>query len=164
MSTRLYILTSALCLPAAWLAAQDKPADQSGKPPADERLERLVGEYEIVEGAKDGAKIPAERLKNNTVAITRDTIAVVDPDRKELYSARFKLGPANDEGVAQINMRSKSPKEGANAVGLLKRDGDQLWLIYDVNNKRPENFERTTVGQHLFKMKRKQATKPTPTE
>lgn len=164
MNKRFCIFTLAFALPAILYAAQDDSATAKDESSAGKDTERLVGEYEIVEGAKDGAKIPAERLKNNTVAITRDTIAVVDPDRKELYSARYKLGPENDEGVAQINMRSKSPKEGANAVGLLKRDGEQLWLIYDISNKRPENFEKTTEGQHLFKMKRKQATKPEPTE
>jgi len=89
------------------------------------------------------------------VAITRDTIAVVDLERKELYSARYKVGKKNEDGIWQINMTSKSPKEGTPAVGLLKRDGEHVWLIYDLNGKRPAGFEKTTEGQHLFKMARK---------
>ena len=153
-SVSLLLLTFAAALPAVALAAEDDP-NASPDAATRERLQQLVGEYEIFEGAKDGTAVPAERLKSNVVVFTRDTIAVVDPDRKELYSARYKIGPANDQGVVQINMRSQSPKEGENAVGLLKRDGEQLWLIYDLNNKRPETFEKTTIGQHLFKLKRK---------
>ncbi|HEX6985213.1 MAG TPA: hypothetical protein VF170_07540, partial [Planctomycetaceae bacterium] len=116
--------------------------------------QRLVGQYEIVEGAKDGEAIPKDRL-NNTVAITRDTIAVVDREKKELYSAKYELRRGGERGLWQIDMESKVPEEGAKAVGLLKREGEQLWLIYDLNGVRPENFDKTAKGQHLFKMKRK---------
>jgi uncharacterized protein (TIGR03067 family) len=156
---RTIVTTAALCLPAVLFAAQEETAGPSAQQPEDERLERLVGEYQIVEAAKNGTSIPVERLKNNTVVFTRDTIAVVDPDRKELYSARYKIGPANDEGVVQVNMRSKSPKEGDAALGLLKLDKDRLWLIYGLSGERPTSFEKTTEGEHLFKMKRKTAKK-----
>lgn len=123
--------------------------------------EKIVGSYSITEGAKNGEKIPAERIKDSTVAITPDTIAVVDRDQKKLYSAKYKLMPGGESGVWKIDMESQVPQEGTKALGLLKQDGEQLWLIYTpaderslTNNKRPEGFDKTEEGQHLFKMKR----------
>lgn len=160
MTKLLGVFTLALCVPAALLANQAAQDEQDGQG-QDERRgrgQRLVGQYEIVEGAKDGEEISAERLKDNTVAITRDTISVVDREKKELFSATYKLARGEERGLWKIDMVSKVPNEGEKAVGLLKRDGEQLWLIYGLDGKRPENFEKTTKGQHLFKMKRQSET------
>jgi uncharacterized protein (TIGR03067 family) len=142
-----------LGLPAALLASQGQQNDQSQDQTRDPGR-RLVGQYEIFEAAKDGTAIPRDRLKN-TVTFTRDTIAVIDPEKKELYSASYKLTRAGERGQWRIDMESKVPQAGSKAVGLLKRTDDQLWLIYALDGKRPENFDKTTKGQHLFKMKRK---------
>lgn len=157
MFTRIMATALVLGGSALLFAAQSESDDSSQQPPEEQRLEKLVGKYQIIEAAKNGAVVPTERLSNNTVVFTRETIAVVDPDRKELYSARFKLGPRNNEGVAQINMRSEAPQSGTNAVGLLKHEGEQVWLIYALDGRRPKDFGKTIEGQHLFKMKRKPA-------
>jgi uncharacterized protein (TIGR03067 family) len=153
MATRLGIAALFLGLPAVLLANQAQQ-NQPSQDQTRDRTRRLVGQYEIVEAAKDGTAIPKDRLKN-TVTFTRDTIAVIDPEKKELYSASYKLTRGSERGLWQIDMESKVPQAGAKAVGLLKRTEDQLWLIYALDGKRPENFEKTTKGQHLFKMKRK---------
>ena len=143
-----------LCMPVM-LFAQQTAQNSEAQSQERDRGRRIVGQYEITSGAKDGVEIPKERL-NNTVAITRDTIAVVDRDKKELYSASYKLTRSGTErGLWNIDMESKVPQAGSKAVGLLKRNGEELWLIYAIDGKRPENFEKTTKGQHLFKMKRK---------
>ena len=147
-------LALSLCLPAV-LLAQEAAQNSDAQRQERDRGRRLVGQYEITEAAKDGVEIPKERL-NNTVAITRDTIAVVDRDKKELYSASYKLTQSQTErGQWQIDMVSKVPQAGAKAAGLLRRNGQELWLIYALEGERPENFDKTTKGQHLFKMKRK---------
>ena len=142
----------ALFVPAM-LAAQEGRGDGSGEGRG--RGRALIGQYEITGGEKDGEAIPADRLKDNTVAITEDTFAVVDRDKKELYSAKYTLKRKDGQrGLWDIELESKVPKEGAKAVGLLKREGQEVWLIYALSGDRPEGFEKTEKGQHLFKMKR----------
>ena len=142
----------ALFVPAM-LPAQEGRGDGSGEGRG--RGRALIGQYEITGGEKDGEPIPEDRLKDNTVAITEDTFAVVDRDKQELYSAKYKLKrPDGQRGLWEIELESKVPKEGAKAVGLLKREGQEVWLIYALSGDRPEGFEKTAQGQHLFKMKR----------
>ena len=157
MTRLLGVLTLALSVPATSLAG---PQDGSGEGKSDGAGGRkaLIGQYKITAGEKDGLEIPAERL-NNSVTITEDTFAVVDRDKKELYAAKYKLKRKQGEkGLFEIDMESTAPQEGAKAVGLLKRDGKEVWLIYALGENRPENFEKTIRGQHLFKMTR--TTKP----
>ena len=154
MRKLLSVLALALAVPAASLAG---PQDGSGEGNSDGTGGRkgLVGEYRITAGEKDGRPVPEERLKDNTVALTEDTFAVVDRDSKELYSATYKLTKRpGEKGLWDIDLESKAPREGAKAVGLLKRDGKEVWLIYALGEARPENFDKTEKGQHLFKMTR----------
>lgn len=159
MMSRSLIATIAFAIATPLLANQapEQKEDQS----RDESEQKIVGSYSITEGAKDGEKIPADRLKDSTVAITKDTIAVVDRDQKKLYSASYQLSRGGESGLWKIDLESQVPKEGAKAIGLLKQDGQQLWLIYSLadeksltNAKRPTGFDKTEQGQHLFKMKR----------
>lgn len=158
MKTFLGILTLALFAPAALIAAD--PQDQKDSKAGDQKANAFVGQYKFTAGEKDGKIIPEDRLKDSTVAIGNDTIAVLDRDRKEVYTAKYKLTKeknGNDEGrkgVWRIDMESKTPQEGSKAVGLIKRDGKQVWLIYDLTGKRPDNFDKTAEHQHLFKLVR----------
>ena len=65
--------------------ATTKPADK--KTTADS----LVGRYTITSGEKEGSKEPEERIKGTTVTFTKDTVIVADKDKKEIYSATYKL-------------------------------------------------------------------------
>jgi uncharacterized protein (TIGR03067 family) len=158
MKQILGILTLALFVPAALIAADTEDKGDAKK--ADGKANAFVGHYKFTAGEKDGQIIPEDRLKDSTVAINNDTIAVLDRDKKEVYTAIYKLTKEKDgkgeggEGVWRIDMESRIPKEGSKAVGLIKRDGKQVWLIYDLTGKRPENFDKTAEHQHLFKLVR----------
>lgn len=151
------LVAAAVCslIPIASLANQ-APKAEAPEADAESRRpgQRLIGHYHIKEGAKDGEEIPAEQLKDNTVAISKDTIAVVDRDKKELYSAKYKVSRGGERGLWNVDMESKVPKAGEKALGLLKRDGNKLWLIYAISGERPKSFDKTEKGQHLFKMER----------
>ncbi len=152
MARLLGVFTLALAVPAALLAA-DPPAEGKAKPKG--KGQALIGQYEITGGEKDGTPIPAERLKGSTVTITEDTIAVIDGEKKELYSAKYTLVKMPEEkGAWEIDMESKVPKEGAKALGLIKRDAKGVVLIYALGDSRPEAFDKTEKGQHLFKLTR----------
>lgn len=153
MAKLLGVVTIALFVPAALISAD--PQDGQGAEKDKTKRQRLIGQYQITGGEKDGAPIPEDRLKDNTVAITEDTFAVVDRDSKELYSAKYTLKRrAGEGGVWEIDFESKAPREGEKAVGLIKRESRQLVLIYATGETRPEGFEKTTQGQHLFKLTR----------
>ena len=62
-----------------------KPADKACTP------ESLVGRYMIISGEKEGSKEPEERIKGTIVTFTKDSVVVADKDKKELYSATYKL-------------------------------------------------------------------------
>lgn len=160
---KIWCLTLACCffVPAALPAFQETPAEgeQQRRRPA----QRIAGKYRITEGAKDGEKIPAERLKDSTVAITAENIAVLDHDEKQLYAAKYTLTRGSERGTWNVELVSMLPKEGEKALGLVKRDGEQVWLIYGLDGKRPTGFEKTEKGQHLFKLKR-EAKEPSLTK
>jgi hypothetical protein len=81
---RLMVLASSLAI-----------AQESGSKPAGAGKactpEDLVGRYVIVSGEKYGTKEPEERIKGTVVTFTKDSVVVVDKDKKELYSATYKL-------------------------------------------------------------------------
>src|SRR5690606_9147001 len=95
-----------LCIPVALLAAQN-PSDSSNDP-----QKSLDGSYQLTAGEKNGEKVPAERLKDNTTIISNNTLAIVDRDRQELYSATFsfpKEQPPSTEKIRHIDFVSKVP-------------------------------------------------------
>ncbi len=67
------------------------PARSRPGPTRRARREDLVGRYVIVSGEQDGAKEPEERIKGTVVTFTKDSVVVADKDKKELYSATYKL-------------------------------------------------------------------------
>ena len=62
-----------------------KKADKKTTP------ESLVGRYTITSGEKEGTKEPEERIKGTTVTFTKETVIVADKEKKEIYSAKYKL-------------------------------------------------------------------------
>ena len=50
-----------------------------------------MGRYVIIGGEKEGVKEPDERIKGTTVTFTKETVVVADKDKKEIYSASYKL-------------------------------------------------------------------------
>jgi uncharacterized protein (TIGR03067 family) len=134
-------------------------AEESGSRPAATGKactpEDLVGRYVIVSGEKSGIKEPEERIKGIVVTFTRDAVFVVDRDKKELYSATYKLD--STENPSTIVMMSKvEGSAGERAQGLIKKDVDQLHLIYALPiGEIPGGF-KTREKQLMFVMKAKQ--------
>ena len=116
--------------------------------------EELVGRYAIVSGEKEGLKEPEERIKDTYVTFTRDKVVVVDKDKKERYSATYKLD--STKNPATIIMTSKvEGSAGEIARGLIKKDGDTLHLIYALpTGEIPAGF-KTREKQLMFVMKPK---------
>jgi len=128
--------------------AGSKPAE-SHKPCTPEDL---VGRYVIVSGERFGEKEPEERIKGTIVTFSKETVVVEDKDKKELYSATYKLD--STKNPSDIVMTSKV-KESAGEIarGLIKKEGDTLHLVYALpTGEIPTGF-KTGQKQLMFVMK-----------
>jgi uncharacterized protein (TIGR03067 family) len=125
------------------IAAQD-----AKKPAAEKKAEaKLEGSYTVVSGEENGKAVPAEKVKGSTVRFTGDTITGTDKDRKEFFAAKYTLDTAQTPWV--IRMKSTAPKE-ADAVGLIKKEGDTVTLIYSLPGAPAPTEFKTKDRQNMF--------------
>ena len=117
----------------------------------------LEGEYSIVSGEKDGKIIPPDRLQGSVVFFTADRIIGMDKEKKEFFAASYVLDLSHMPW--SIKMKSSSPKE-EEAMGLIKKDGDTVTLIYSLPGADAPIEFRTKDRQHLFVLKN--LLKPSP--
>jgi uncharacterized protein (TIGR03067 family) len=146
-----------VALGMALATVAQKPSPDNVRP-ADEKKEavKLDGTYTIVSGEEDGKAIPDERIKGAVVRFTGDAILGTDKDKKEFFSATYKLDSSKTPWV--IDMTSKRPKE-ATATGLVKKDGDTLTIIYALpGGDAPKEF-KTKEKQQMFVLKPQPANK-----
>lgn len=130
--------------------------DNGSKPAAVTKVctpEALVGRYAIVSGEKNGMKEPAARIQDTVVTFTQDKVVVADKDKKERYSATYTLD--STKNPASITMTSRS-EGSANEIarGLIKKEGDTVYLIYALpTGEVPSDF-KTVEKQLMFVMKK----------
>jgi uncharacterized protein (TIGR03067 family) len=118
--------------------------------------ESLVGRYTITSGEKEGSKEPEERIKGTTVTFTKESVIVADKDKKEIYSASYKLDTKTTP--CQITMTSKvEGSAGEIARGLIQQDKDDekvVRLVYALpTGEIPTEF-KTKEKQLMFVMKK----------
>jgi len=117
--------------------------------------EALVGRYLIVSGEKDGSKEPEERIKGTIVTFTKDSVVVADKEKRELYSATYKLDTTKNPSDITMTSRVES-SAGEIARGLIQMEGDKLRLIYALpTGEIPTGF-KTKEKQLMFVMKKAQ--------
>lgn len=150
---------AALLVPA--LAPAQEPKErrkeqEKGDRPA-ARAGQFVGTYTIVSGEEDGRPVPPERLRDNSARITEDRFVVVDADKKERYAASYRLmadRPTEGGGykIAMRTVAAPGEQEGTEAIGLIKKEGDKVTLIYTVPGGEPPTEFKTKPGskQNLF--------------
>jgi uncharacterized protein (TIGR03067 family) len=142
------LLAAAVCLPAP-AGAQEK---KTGGKAAEAKLE---GTYTVVSGEENGRAVPADRVKGSAVVFTGDTITGTDKDKKEFFAAKYTLDTGKTPWA--IRMRSTAPKE-ADAVGLIKKEGDTLTLIYAKPGAAAPTEFKTKDGQNMFVLRSATAT------
>jgi len=121
--------------------------DKKDEKPATAALE---GTYTIVSGEENGKATPEERIKGSVVRFTADRVVGTDKDRKEFFAAGYTLDSSKKPWV--IKMKSTSPKE-SEAVGLIKKEGDTLTLVYALpGGEMPKEF-KTKDKQLMFVLK-----------
>jgi uncharacterized protein (TIGR03067 family) len=112
----------------------------------------IVGRYMLVGGEEDGKPVPPERIKGSVVVIDDERIYGTDKDKKEIFAASYKLDRTTKPW--KIMMTSKSPKIGEKAEGVVKVEGDAVWICYGLpGGKTPTDF-KAGEKQHCFKLKK----------
>lgn len=103
--------------------------EQSKTPvhPVDETA-GLTGMYLMVSVEKNGEKLPERHVQGQMVRITQDRIIATDKESKQTFAASYRLNASNTPW--NITMKSIAPQAGLDARGLVKREGDMVWLIY----------------------------------
>jgi uncharacterized protein (TIGR03067 family) len=98
-------------------------------------------------------KEPEERVKGTTVTFTKDSIVIADKDKKEVYSATYKLNATTNP--CDITMTSRVEKSaGEIARGLIQKEGKTVRLIYaSPTGEIPSTF-KTKEKQLMFVMKK----------
>ncbi len=154
-------LSLALLLTAAAPAlAQNTKTTEPGQAPARQAgANDLIGTYEIVSGEEEGKALPAERIAGSRVRIEANRMVITDKDDKETYVATYELSPANPNGAMTIAMKQVAGPEGrkgANARGLIQREGETVRLIYTPEGgKVPTTFRSEPDSkQNQFVLKR----------
>lgn len=123
----------------------------------DERQAKLElkGGYTIVKGERDGEPIPAERIKGAIIRFKGDETIGTDKDKKEIYVAKYKLDTSKEpwkismttverkkaDGTPKEDPKSKDG-EHPSTVGLIKKEGDTIVIIYALpGGKEPTEFK-----------------------
>ena len=115
--------------------------------------ESLVGRYIIVGGEKEGVKEPDERIKGTTVTFSKDTVVVADKDKKEIYSASYKLNATTNP--CDITMTSRVESSGGEiARGLIQKEGDTVRLVYALPTGEVPAVFKTKEKQLMFVLKK----------
>ncbi|WP_437230276.1 TIGR03067 domain-containing protein [Planctomicrobium sp. SH661] len=116
--------------------------------------QQFLGTYQIISGEKDGAKLPEDRLQQVKAIIRKDSILTYDKGENEIYVASYSLTP--DKDACHLSMKSiRPPKQGGvSASGLIKLEGDKVYLIYALpDGEQPTEF-KTKEKQHMFIMRK----------
>lgn len=153
------------------VAADEKPGQGQGRKPGDRPrvggdakapAERLVGTYQIASGRVGDKDLPAERLKDAVVTITRDKMVGVAKDKSQIFVASYTVktdgaAAAADKNQVTVVMKGEKPGEGE-ATGLVQvQENGDLRLVYNLpGGPAPTGFEPKD-RQQMFVLKRLEA-------
>lgn len=115
---------------------------------------KLEGTYKITASEKSGEPTPPETIDGVIVVFTSDKIVATDRDKKEVYSATYKIDATQLPAV--ISMVSTMPEaKGVTAKGLIEVGKDKVRLIYTLPDGKimPTEF-KTVEGQVMVTLQR----------
>jgi uncharacterized protein (TIGR03067 family) len=148
-------LTLSMLVPAAAFAAEPiKSAVPAARSLPADGFKQLEGAYKIVSSEKSGEATPQDKIDGTTVVFTSDKIVATDRDKKEVYSATYKIDATQTPAV--ISMVSTMPEaKGVTAKGLIEVGKDKVRLIYTLPDGKimPTEF-KTVDGQVMVTLER----------
>ena len=123
------------------------PAPADGNP----IVSPIAGDYSIVSGEEHGQPTPADRLKGAVVAISGNTITGTDQTRKTIFGSTYTLDTKATPWA--IRMKSTTPKADEEAMGLVKKEGTTLTIIYALPGGAAPTEFKTKEKQNMFVLK-----------
>jgi uncharacterized protein (TIGR03067 family) len=146
------LITVAVMLFAANSFAAE-PAVAVGKEPALDRpaggFPDLAGTYKIIASEKEGLATPEEKIEGVIVVFTSDKIVATDRDKKEVYSASYKIDAT--QLPAMISLVSTMPdSKGVTAKGLIEANKEKVRLIYTLPDGKVMPTEFKTIGRQVM--------------
>lgn len=156
--------------------AEDKKADdkkpEEKKEPAKFDASKLEGKWAVTEMTKYGEKVDTKDFKDPAV-FTKDTISTKTSIGE--FTFKYTLDTKSDPVGIDLEITSEQFK-GTKAKGIIKIDGDKVWLTYDTDpdgKAAPKGFESKkeskvialvlTKAKAEKKDEKKEEKKPTPT-
>jgi uncharacterized protein (TIGR03067 family) len=101
---------------------------------------KLVGKWDFVSGQKPGEKLDADRLKDQSVEITKETLTLKGP--AGTFVMKYSIDAAKSPAALKLEITEAPFGAGTKADGIIEFDGDNLKLCYaDPGEPAPTSFE-----------------------
>jgi uncharacterized protein (TIGR03067 family) len=124
---------------------------------ADAKLDaaKIVGSWSYVSAVRDGAKVDADRLKDGTVKITKETITLENDMGK--FVIKYKLDTKKSPAQLEMEITEGPQGVGAKAAGIIELKGEELKLAYiPMGEEAPKDFAAKEGSKaHSFVLKKK---------
>lgn len=116
---------------------------------------KLVGDWTIISGSRAGEDVSKERLAAQKVKIAKDKI-VLEAGPNMTFVISYEIDATKSPATLDMKIKEGPESEGSEAVGIIKFEGDTVWLCYDAfNGERPKKFETSEENKYfLFNLKK----------
>jgi uncharacterized protein (TIGR03067 family) len=148
--SRFQALSAVVCvaLVASLGFTEDKPAEKFD-------ASKLVGEWMIESGIKNGEKADTSNFKD-PIVFTKDKITMKTPEATFEFS--YKIDQKKSPVAIDLEITSET-FQGTKSEGIIKFDGDKLVLCYNAmpseDSKRPTTFDaKADSACYCFTMKK----------
>src|SRR5262249_27915700 len=129
-----------LALVVAMVLVVPVPAADKDKDDKDAKFDaaKLVGKWKYLSGEKDGEKVGEDRLKDQTVTITKETFTLKG---EATFVMKYEIDAKKSPATVNFTMTESPFGAGATAEGILELKGDELKVCYaPMGGARPKTF------------------------
>jgi uncharacterized protein (TIGR03067 family) len=149
-----YAMKSVILLAGCILLLAESPlgvADQKKEDKFD--AAKLVGTWKYVSGEKDGQKLDKDRLKDQTLVITKEALTLRG---EATFVMKYELDSKKKPLGIKLTMTESPFGAGAMANGVIELTGDELKICYALmGGEAPKKFEAKEGSRHhLFVLQR----------
>jgi uncharacterized protein (TIGR03067 family) len=114
---------------------------------------KLVGTWTYVSGERNGEKVDKDRLKDQKVVFTKDTITLKG---EETFVVKYELDAKKTPVALKMTITEGPVGKDTSTVGIIELKGDEMKFCYAMpGEEAPKKFEAKEGSKaHLFVLKR----------